>query len=342
MKSTLSTTESDEMFEIRVLVDNSEAGIIIGKGGSNVQKIRSETGCFISILKSEAPSIKERIMVVKGAIESNSQALLLVCQLLIDARNEKDQGASDTYSIKILIHKFLAGCIIGKGGLIIKEIQTETGARVQLSNDPMPNSTEKTVTITGNTEVLYMAISRVLNQLKNNPLRSGSASILYVPGGNPQQQMYGSQGMHYGGGGGPPPSQYGAPPPEYGYGGGMPYGMGNRMGMGMDMEGMPPQHGYGGGGGGGGGGYGEPTKTEKIVIPSICAGTVIGKGGGIISNIKQQSGTQISIGEPEASAPDDRIVSIYGTPQQIQSAVSLIRQRVESYRPQKGGEGAGY
>ena len=74
-------------------------------------------------------------------------------------------------------------------------------------------------------------------------------------------------------------------------------------------------------------------KTEKIVIPSVCAGTVIGKGGSIIAEIKSQSGCQVSIATAEPTAPQDRVVSITGSSQGINAAIQLIRQRVESYQP---------
>ena len=86
------------------------------------------------------------------------------------------------YTLKLLIHKFLAGCIIGKGGSIIRELQSATGARISLSSDKLGTSTEKSVSISGSSEVIHEAVSRVLTQLKENPLRQGSSSIPYVPG----------------------------------------------------------------------------------------------------------------------------------------------------------------
>merc|ERR1712106_435777 len=85
----------------------------------------------------------------------------------------------------------------------------------------------------------------------------------------------------------------------------------------------------------GGGAQSAPggDKTEKIVIPTVCTGSVIGKGGSIISDIKLQSGTFISIADPEPTTPDDRVVSVTGTGQGIQTAIFLIRQRVEAYQP---------
>jgi len=69
--------------------------------------------------------------------------------------------------------------------------------------------------------------------------------------------------------------------------------------------------------------------SQKIAIPTVCAGAVIGKGGTIIADIKAQSGCQIRIADPETSTPNERVVTVTGSPQGIQTAVYLIRQRVE-------------
>jgi len=57
-------TNVSKMFELRLLIDNYEAGVIIGKGGSNVKDLRVQSSCFVSVLRSEAES-KERVLTIK-------------------------------------------------------------------------------------------------------------------------------------------------------------------------------------------------------------------------------------------------------------------------------------
>lgn len=303
-----------ELLESRLLIDNYEASVIIGKGGENVKVVRTDSGAFVSILKTESAVSKERVMTIKGTPDAIAKAIMLIVNLLLESANSRKQkdptaatGELETsYTVKILIHKFLAGSIIGKGGTIIKEIQEQSGAKVQLSNDPLTNSTEKTVTVTGTAEQVNSAASRIMTQLHENPLRQGCTSIPYVPG----QAAAAAGASPYGA----PAAPYGAPPGAYGY---------------------PPQPGYGAP-------YGAPaaapaaagpSKVEKIVIPTVCAGTVIGKGGSIIRDIKTQSGCAITIADPQPTTPADRVVAITGSAQGISTAIYLIRQRVESYQP---------
>lgn len=315
------TGEGVDLFETRVLIDNNEASVIIGKGGANVKKIREDSSAFVSILKSEGG--KERVMQVKGTVEYNIKALQLIAELLQTSAKERNAAAEtpedgeEKSSFKILIHKALAGAIIGRGGEIIRNMQTETGARISLSTEPLGTSTEKTVSVTGTLEQLHACVTKILTQLFENPVKAGTTSVLYVPGGAPPQAAYGA----------PPQGAYGAPPPGYG---GYPMAP-EGYGMPPQGYGMPPQ------------GFGAPPpaaggaqKTEKIVIPTICAGTVIGKGGSIIRDIKTQSGCQVSLAAPEPTTPDDRVVSITGSAQGIQTAIYLIRQRVESYQVPSG------
>lgn len=309
--------EGDNLMEVRVLIDNLEASVIIGKAGSNVKRIRTESSAFVSILKAEGNS-KERVMTVKGTVEFNVHALRLIAELLI--ANEAERKAANgevaegevgnTWQYRLLFNKALAGAIIGRGGEIIRKMQTESGARLSLSTDPIGMSTEKTCTITGTVDQLSDVLMRLLTQIHENPIRAGTQSVLYVPGA----PVFAPPGPY-----GAPPSPYGMPPgPSYGGMPPSPYGMPSHMGM--------PA------------GAGPPgaQKTEKIVIPTVCAGTVIGKGGTIIRDIKLQSGTNISVANPDPNTPGDRIVSITGSQQGIATAIYMIRQRVESYQPPAG------
>jgi predicted RNA-binding protein YlqC (UPF0109 family) len=307
--------EGADLQEVRVLIDNYEASVIIGRGGENVKKIRAETSAFVSILKSEGSGTKERVMQIKGTVEFNTAALKAIAELMINNANQKNADAPDaepttTHQFKLLVHKNLAGAIIGKGGVIIQAIQSETGARVSLSTEPLGGSSEKTVTISGTVDQVFDASTRILTQIRDNPVRSGTSTMHYVPG----QTAFGVPPAGYQM---PPQGMYGAPQGYAPQGYGMP-----QMGMGGPMAGAGQAMGA--------------QKTEKIVIPTVCAGTVIGKQGSIIREINAQSGTKISVAAAEPTAPNDRVVSITGPASGIQAAIYLIRQRVESYQPPAG------
>ena len=174
---------ADEMMEIRCLIDNVEASVVIGKGGANVKTIRTESSAFVRIVNKESEIFKERVLTVKGSEESIALAMKLIATLLLDAGNQKKRTEhkgpepKKKYGVTMLIHKSLAGKIIGMGGCIIREIQEATQCRISLSVDALAGSTEKTVTITGTPDNLHAGVARVLSQLKSNPLRNGYTTI---------------------------------------------------------------------------------------------------------------------------------------------------------------------
>jgi polyribonucleotide nucleotidyltransferase len=69
----------------------------------------------------------------------------LLCCSLIDTASRREERPVETAQLRLLVHKSAVGAIIGKAGQTIKDIQAETGARVQVSNETLPSSSEKTV-----------------------------------------------------------------------------------------------------------------------------------------------------------------------------------------------------
>lgn len=69
----------------------------------------------------------------------------------------------------------------------------------------------------------------------------------------------------------------------------------------------------------------------KRVFTSLCcdcqlAGSIIGKGGQRIKQIRHESGASIKIDEP-LQGSEDRIITITGTQDQIQNAQYLLQNR---------------
>lgn len=294
-----------DMIEIRCLIDNASVGGIIGKGGNNVRSVRESSGCYVSILKSDYRSVQERIMLLKGQPEHIAKAAHMICELLIESaanKEKREMGSAatppDMAALKLLVHKAAVGAIIGKAGQAIKDTQNNTGARIQVSNDPLPSSTEKSVTISGSPQSVHDAVFTITQQLKDNPLRAGTKSFTYVPG-----QAYTSYRER--------DERIERPYRE------------------RRETSSASSHSDG------------PTCTQKIAIPTVCAGCVIGKGGSVIRDLRAQSGTNISIADPDSRTPNERVVTLTGNAQGIQTAVHLIRQLVEQYQPAPANDADG-
>jgi len=301
----------------RILIENRQVGYIIGRKGQRIQEVREQCGkpFFMSVLKSETRNCDERVMALRGLISQIAKAVQLISDLIILGTKENVEDG-DTASIRFLVHKFQVGAIIGKGGETIQAMQNETDCKIQIGADDLPGSTEKSVTVTGAPANLHEVTVRIYTQLKAFPLRAGTRLLRYKPGA---PALFGMQPP------GMPPMQPGGPqvPP---YGMPMP-GQQAYYGMPPVAYGMPPV-GYGGHPGA------QVTSTQKIAIPTVCAGVVIGRGGSIIRDIRARTGCSISIQDADESCPNERVVVLTGVQQGIQQAIVMIRQLVEQYQPQ--------
>lgn len=77
--------------QVKILVPNSTAGMIIGKGGSFIKQIKEESGAYVQISqKSKEHALAERCITVIGELENNKKA----CGMIITKIMEDPQSGS--------------------------------------------------------------------------------------------------------------------------------------------------------------------------------------------------------------------------------------------------------
>ncbi|XP_046687689.1 RNA-binding protein Pasilla [Homalodisca vitripennis] len=70
-------TERDK--QVKILVPNSTAGMIIGKGGNYIKQVKEESGSYVQISqKAKDQSLQERCITVIGEMENNKKACMLI------------------------------------------------------------------------------------------------------------------------------------------------------------------------------------------------------------------------------------------------------------------------
>lgn len=428
--------------EVRLLIPSKVAGSIIGKGGANITKLRSQYKASITVPDCPGP---ERLLTLSSDMDS-------VCNIVNDVvPNLEENGASingNELDLRMMIHQSQAGCVIGKGGQKIKEIREKTGARIKIYANMAPQSTDRVIQITGEPAKCIDTIREVLTLIKQSPIKGAinpydphNYDEVYADqyggwgnqggggggggggfgnrggrGGNDGGPRGGNRdgGGRFGGGGGlgGPRSTGGGGGPMNrgsggGFGGGGAFGGSNRGGGGGGLGGggggrfggggggrdgggfgnrdsfgggggsgggnrdsfggggssfgsrgggsnsferngwggggggggnsvpfssPPPSSGnssFGSGGGGGGGASGGSKNSTQVTIPKELAGAIIGKGGGRIRKIRMDSGANITIDEPLPGS-NERIITIQGSPNQIQMAQYLLQQSVHN------------
>ncbi|KAM3292646.1 hypothetical protein ACQJBY_036393 [Aegilops geniculata] len=286
----------------RYLCTSRKIGSIIGRGGEIAKQLRSDTQAKIRIGES-VPNCDDRVITIfSSSRETNTiedtedkvcaaqDALFRVHEKLATDDgpvNEENEEGLGQVTVRLLVPSDQIGCIIGKGGHIIQGIRSDTGSQIRvLSNEHLPacaTSGDELLLIIGDPIVVRKALLQVSSRLHGNPSRSQHllASGLTQP--FPAGSRLGSSST--------------APvvgiTPMVG-----PYGRykGDMVGDWPSI--YQPRR--------------EVSSAKEFTLRLLCAaanvGGVIGKGGGIIKQIRQESGAFIKV--DSSSAEGDCIITV--------------------------------
>uniref|UniRef100_A0A8C8J3E5 Heterogeneous nuclear ribonucleoprotein K n=1 Tax=Oncorhynchus tshawytscha TaxID=74940 RepID=A0A8C8J3E5_ONCTS len=360
---------TDEMVELRVLLQSKNAGAVIGKGGKNIKALRTDYNASVSVPDSSGP---ERILSVSADIETIGEILLKIIPTLEEYQHYN--GIDFDCELRLLIHQSLAGGIIGVKGTKIKELRENTQTTIKLFQECCPHSTDRVVLVGGKPDRVVDCIKVILELVSEAPIKGraqpydpnfydetydyGGFTMMFEErgrrpmGGFPVRGRGGFERMPPGRGGRPmPPSRRdyddlsprrGPPPPlpTRGRGGSRARNLplplpppprgGDRRGRPGDrydsMVNNTSSWDLSPGGRGSYSDIGGPVITTQVTIPKDLAGSIIGKGGQRIKQIRHESGASIKIDEP-LEGSEDRIITINGTQDQIQNAQYLLQNR---------------
>ncbi|EDX13628.1 GD18616 [Drosophila simulans] len=136
------TQERDK--QVKILVPNSTAGMIIGKGGAFIKQIKEESGSYVQISqKPKDVSLQERCITIIGDKENNKNA----CKMILSKIVEDPQSGT------------CLNVSYGPNGRSLVEIQHVSGANVQISKKGIfaPGTRNRIVTITGQPSAIAKA-----------------------------------------------------------------------------------------------------------------------------------------------------------------------------------------
>jgi len=333
----LSSDNVGNNLTLRMILAGREVGVIIGKAGETINTIRQTSGARIHISDGSCP---ERVITAVGAPEAVCEAYSLMCERLEAGEEGGKRERRDTLSLRLVVPASQCGSLIGKGGAKIKEIRELTGANVNVGSDLLPGSTERCVSLNGSKDAVTQCVYQVCTVMSETPLKG--TTVQYQPG-----RMPFGPGMMGGGGGmdsGPrrrSDGRHGGPP-----------GVGGMMGGGPGMMGGPAAVGMMGGGGGSshalaalaslassqirrGDRDREKEVTHQMGVANELIGSIIGKGGSKIAEIRQMSGANIQISKSADKEPTaERQIQITGSPDSVALAKSLINMSLDLHKVQ--------
>jgi heterogeneous nuclear rnp K-like protein len=197
-----------------------------------------------------------------------------------------DASSIEKITIRLLIAHQLAGSVIGKSGSKIKSIQEGSGAKIVISKDLLPQSTERVIEVVGSKESIHKALLDVGECLiADKDVVEGL--IMYDP-------------------------HHSLRKPGFSYTSSL-----NRSNL-LIHKGIPKyvakkksSNEI------------EGSTTSKIAVPLDMVGCIIGPRGACINEIRESSGAKIHIASQE-SGRDERDVLITGSANAIATALQLL------------------
>ncbi|XP_068650734.1 flowering locus K homology domain-like isoform X1 [Aristolochia californica] len=167
----------------RIVVPSRQIGRVIGKGGSQIRRIREETRAAIKIADAVARH-EERVIIISSrddasVISDAESALYHIAEVILQGdeglTTSVGPGHAASSTIKLLIAGSQAGCLIGVSGQTIENIRSSSGATVMiLAQNQLPScasahESDRLVQVSGSIQEVLKALEKIANQLRGNP-----------------------------------------------------------------------------------------------------------------------------------------------------------------------------
>lgn len=172
---------------VEMFVPGTKVGLVIGKGGETIKMLQEQTGCrLVMVQDSSMPSDMDKPLRITGSPENVEEARRMV-QELLDSKDVfppgQAGGAFSEYGTQrpgvqqssveelqrkpivggggelIMVPKPCVGVVIGKGGDMIKRLETDFNVRIQFRPDD--GTHERACQVTGPAENVYKAMAAI-------------------------------------------------------------------------------------------------------------------------------------------------------------------------------------
>uniref|UniRef100_A0AAQ5ZNH8 K Homology domain-containing protein n=1 Tax=Amphiprion ocellaris TaxID=80972 RepID=A0AAQ5ZNH8_AMPOC len=345
-------------------VPDSMVGLIIGRGGEQINKIQQESGCKVQIAP-DSGGLPERNVSLTGSPDSIQKAKMLLDEIVSRGRgtppssyHESTNGQNGTVH-EMMIPAGKAGLVIGKGGETIKQLQERAGVKMILIQDASqgPN-VDKPLRIIGDPYKVQQAQEMVQEILRERdhggfsdrnefgsrmgggmdiPVPRHSVGVVIGRNGEMIKKIQNDAGVRIqfkqDDGTGPDKVAHISGPPDR-----CEHAAQIINDLLQSIRGPPGPPGMPAGNrgrGGGQGGWGPPGGEMTFSIPAHKCGLVIGRGGENVKSINQQTGAFVEISRqpPPNGDPNFKLFIIQGSPQQIDHAKQLIEEKIEVLGP---------
>jgi far upstream element-binding protein len=164
---------------MQIMVPDRTVGLIIGRGGETIRDLQERSGCHVNIVGEQKSVNGLRPVNLIGSREAAARAKDLIMEIVeSDSKStgNKDRGPAqrepareagygaafgggggDKISDSIFVPSEAVGMIIGKGGETIKEMQSTTGCKINVSPSSGPGEVEREIGLVGSRDAINAA-----------------------------------------------------------------------------------------------------------------------------------------------------------------------------------------
>eukprot|EP00210_Caulerpa_lentillifera_P006061 g5792.t1 len=175
---------------VKFLLSNIAAGVIIGKGGTNITDLQQESNARIQLSRNNEfyPGTNERVMLISGTVKSVLTALFLILKKLAAARkgvNALDKTRHENTSqnlassLKIVMPSACCGAILGRGGRTVKQFVEDSGAAISVLAQTYvcQEMDSRVISISGGMEQMLRAVALVVTKVAGDPQYINNVSL---------------------------------------------------------------------------------------------------------------------------------------------------------------------
>lgn len=328
-----------------ISVPENTVGLVIGRGGSEIQNIQSTTGCRVQMSPDGDPGTGVRQCTLQGskiAVERAKQMITEVITRAASRPSAQNFTSLDgrAITIEMTIPATKCGLVIGKMGETIKQLQEQAGCKMVMIQDSQEvTGQSKPLRITGDPEKVEVA-KRLVTDLINSREDNGTIPRLYSEQATAKGEVVvprASVGMIIGKGGETIKR--------------LALETGTKIQFKADDDPSSPDrcavimgsreqiykatelitelvHKSCSGAA-----LAGQTEAFYMHVPSNKTGLVIGKGGETIKQINAESGAHCELSRDPPPNPQEKVFIIRGTPFQIHHAQHIIRIKVGDIAP---------
>lgn len=164
--STLSPTGDSEVIE----VTPDKVGQIIGSKGAIIQDMQARTGAKIFVNQNFPPGVNRQVN-INGTPAQVKAAGDLVRKIISEgptAIHVNSLVGGPSIALSMDCPQPLVGRVIGSSGATIKELQSRSGAKIQIDQD-FPEGVPRKINISGTQTAVNLAVKLVTEVMENGP-----------------------------------------------------------------------------------------------------------------------------------------------------------------------------